>query len=197
MPLLEVGLVPFFGRFAGGQEANNKLVLDAESVWAKNPALFEIVSSRLGQLAARYRPDLIVPVPSGADGYGWQIANRTGVQCATLQKDAATKQISIDEALDHALRHAERVLIVEDVTTRLSSVRRVLDIPEIGQRAVGVVSVFDRGAPTNLLQLPDGVAFKSLVAEYLPPSIGVASPHYGIYLRNMWAQIIASEAASA
>jgi hypothetical protein len=165
--ILRVSFGRFNGKFAGGDEANNKLDLEQLQYI---PDLRQKVASGVADLAKPYRPSLIIPIPNGANWLGGEVADLCGVKSLELRKDPETKEISLkDDESRITCMEAEEIVLVEDAITRFTSTRRALAIPHIAERAVAVVAIWNRGHFDERLGL--GIDHHALVDEYIPPML--------------------------
>jgi hypothetical protein len=173
--LLKAGIGHYNKRFVSGVEANNKLDLDFETI-NRFPELRTDVLNGLGKLAVVHAPDLIVPIPNGANGYGSKVARALGIDFMILGKNPVTKDIFYNIGDLAALMKYRRIVLVEDVPNALTTTNTVLAMRGMAERVVGVIGIWDRGDPAIRLPLPGGVAVSSIVQEYIPAQLGPDSP---------------------
>lgn len=187
-PTLDEFLVPYDGAFASGAPANNKLDLDGKRVISQNPRLFELIVRQLVAVVEAYEPDLIVPVPNGANLYAQRVARALGFgcRCVILSKDQSTRGIVVSSATQEAIEAAESILVLEDVANRFTNTRLLL--AALAKPVGAVVAVFDRGDPSSREPLPADTRFEALVAETIDPLITPASPQYRHLLNGMLRQ---------
>lgn len=163
----------FDGTYASGVAANNKLDLELLQGYPEHAAL---AVAGLRRLARRFGPDLIVPIPDGANWLGHGLGMTLGVDVMTLHKDPNTKAITMKPGSEQLYASARQVLLVEDVPNQLTTLRRTLAIPWIGELAVAALGVWDRGDSNDRPGL--GVPLHSLIEEYLPPMLPVDSEYW-------------------
>jgi orotate phosphoribosyltransferase len=155
--------------FASGTKANNKLQMERLK---NNPELFDDVIRRLGVLAMVFNPDLISYVPDGARLFAEPLAADLGLPVAHLWKaidinNGQPRNITYKRPMDHrSVRAANRLVIIEDVTTKFTSTKKVLDLPDMRQIAIGQVSIVHRGWPAA--QQNFELKALSLIGEYMP-----------------------------
>ncbi len=164
--ILATCLVSYNGYFHNGERANNKLDLDRLQL--SNPALREKVIAGLGKMAMDFKPDFIVGVPNGANWLAEAVAIEIDVDCPVLEKsEDGRRMYFLDEIERDYCINNFRGVVVEDVSTHLTSVRQTLAVPEIGCRAVASIAVWDRGRDSERhgLEIP----FVPLIKEHIPP----------------------------
>lgn len=183
-PILDEFLYPHDGTFASGVPANNKLDLDGKRVISQDPRLFELIVRRLVVVVEEYEPDLIVPVPNGANLYAQRVARALGLgcRCVILSKDQSTRGIVVSSANQEVIDAAKSIVVLEDVANRFTNTRLLLDA--LAKPVGAVVAVFDRGDPSSREPLPADTPFKALAAETIDPIITPTSPQYRRLLNN-------------
>lgn len=161
------------GTYASGVAANNKLDLEALGYYLELEAL---AVNGLTELVRPYKPDLIVPVPDGANRLGRQIAMALGIDAMILRKDSVTKEITMKPGAEQIFAAAKRIVVVEDVLNQRTTTSRVLALPWIGERTQAVVGVWDRGDPAARPTL--AVPVQSLVEEFIPAELPQDSEYW-------------------
>ena len=144
------------GTFAGGQEANNKV--DADILY-KDPETRAKIVNGLAELAVEFKPDLIVPIPHGADKWGEALAHELGdIPVSRLKKIESApgfKNTDFKNELSQGrVNRSKRLLLVEDFCNRWTSTRGGLFIPSVRRKAVGLVGIGYRGTPDNRVAAP-------------------------------------------
>lgn len=183
--LLQVGFRRYEDSFASGLQANNKLDLSYEALHPHAELLAEVIQ-RLGELATEYQPDLIVPVPNGANGIGSNVAMKLNIEAACLIKNTwdTTQGIYYGNGSAQAINEHERIILVEDVINGLTSTRRVMALPGITERLVSVIGIWDRGDPQTRLVLPRGVVLQAIIQEPIAPMLPESSKLWEYALEN-------------
>lgn len=175
--VLSTCLERYDGVFASGVAANNKLNLDHLREGG-NTAILGLAIRELVEDIRPLKPEFVVGVPSGATPLAKAAAQILEIECVTLTKG--------DEGIEYATPSDQRLaralvdgVVVEDVVTTLSSVRMVLELPEMGSRIMAVRGIWDRGDPTAREPLPRDIDYGSLVEEYIPPELPSDSDYWG------------------
>jgi len=156
--------------FAGGDIANNKLNTDRLH---SNRELQSRIVERLGYLALSFKADALIPVPDGGNKWAELIADLIKKPVCYLRKVEATPGLrTYDFATDWFEKVAEKkekIMIVDDVGNRLTSIKGVMEIPIIAKRAVLVGGIWMRGEQGVTQQVD--IRQKWLVEEYIPPML--------------------------
>lgn len=152
---------------AAGNLANRKVELD---VLEKSHLVKALVTSALVDLMMPYEPDLIVPIPTGADSLGELTADRLGIECAHLKWTEKThgyrKLIHRTHADLLNIRNAGRIMLIDDVFTTGSSLLAAFNRPNIGEKTVGSAVVWDRSDVMARQNFP--MPLESIVEKYIP-----------------------------
>lgn len=170
--LLREGFQRWDGRHAGGRPANNKLMLDYDSLHDSNLALFRRVIAGLCKLTEAYNPEFVTGVPNGATGYATRVAAELGIQTVTLKKRTFNneKQLSYASDLDeYTAAELARGVILEDVINSRSSAKVVQEFDGLAPKMVAVVAIFDRGIPSERMDL--GIPVSSMASEPIPANL--------------------------
>jgi len=161
------------GKFAGSQRANNKF--DAEPLqWHK--LLRPLVADAVAALGMLYKPDMVVPMPNGANWLGLDVAYLLGTALLLLCKNEETGEISYQPGGQQQLETAKRVLYVEDVPNRRSTTIKALALPGMAERVVAEVAILDRGMPDE--KLPLQIPVKAMFVEPIPAMLPKNSPYW-------------------
>lgn len=151
-------------RFASGQKANNKL--DLERI-ATDPHLRKKVVEEIASITKVYNPDFVVGVPQGANWLAADVAFRLDIQKVVLSKNPSTNTMSFatneDKLKCQKLSHG---IIIEDVFSRYTNTRRVLKIPQVANRIVAAISIWDRGLDNG--REPLSIKAESLIKLNIP-----------------------------
>lgn len=160
-----------FGRYddlhASGEHANNKLSLGYDELSGSHELCGRIVYGLSG-LAAVYKPDLLLSVPSGPDEYARRMGRFMGVRVLVPYKDPETKEISVDEDSEKVIEASETIVLVEDVPNSHTNTRKVLALQGVEERVVALAGIWDRGNPSTRKTLPNGIKTSSMVTEFIP-----------------------------
>ncbi|MGH7238161.1 MAG: hypothetical protein ACREGF_06510 [Candidatus Saccharimonadales bacterium] len=142
-PILKACFQPGNLVFAGGEEANNKLELEN---LRHCPDLRSLVAARVGKLVREYNPDLIIPVPNGANWLGQDIARARGIGCVLLGKNAETKEIYYPSNIQKQIvEGSQSIVIIEDALNKLITTKKVLALPGIAEKCLAVAGIWRRG----------------------------------------------------
>ncbi|MBA3758119.1 hypothetical protein H0X10_00610 [Candidatus Saccharibacteria bacterium] len=167
--VLKTSFQRYDGSFASGKMANNKLEL--ELIPKRNKALGYVIVTSIGNIAMSYKPQFVVAVPDGANWIAKGIAKQQEIPLIKLKKDPETKAISFRYKTDQRrCSKAERGVLVEDAFNEFTNTRRVLEIPELDERIVAVLGIWDRGIHESAggdrqeLSLPT----RALLTEHIP-----------------------------
>ncbi|HVV25724.1 MAG TPA: hypothetical protein VHC21_01700 [Candidatus Saccharimonadales bacterium] len=153
------------GTFAGGQPANNKL--DLERI-AHVPGLRAQIVYGLAELAQPHRPDLIVGVPHGGDWLATDLAWQLGIRALLLDKDEH-KAFHYQKGGEQMVARSERVVGVDDLFNRRTSIRKVQALNGLAERMVAAVAVWDRNpAMKPRLPLPHEALIEEAIPDMLP-----------------------------
>lgn len=180
--VLELGRV----KFASGDKANNHLSIER---LFEHPLQLETILHRLGDVALRFEPDLLVGVPTGGEKLAERLsdAKYVGVPIAHLvkvenQPGKKTFGYRTPDDLDLVMS-ADRLVVVEDFFNKLTSTRGVLEVPGIAERAQAAVGVWDRGFHPSRDTLP--IPVEALVTEYIPKFLRQAEELYSLGVPRM------------
>ena len=157
---------------ASGARGNTKVDLD---VVKKHPLFMRLINRELARLAGPYHPDLIVPIPTGADIFGIEVARRLETGCALLEwEDKTPGQKTLRPRTEKDLAmivEASRIVFVDDVFSTDSSIQAVHDMPDISFKAEGAVVIWDRSDGSFADKMP--IPVDSIVHSYVPFLAGV------------------------
>lgn len=165
--------------YASGIAANNKLNLGSEEL-SLFPQLHYEVTHKLGGIVTGYSPDLLIPVPSGANGYARCIGDARNIDYILPPKFELWPEWK--EKMMGLIEGHDRIAIIEDIPTRLTSTERTIRELGIGERVVLIAALFDRGYPQHrnrlrrLGKIPRHVPIIPLVRRPLPPVLDDSDP---------------------
>ena len=150
---------------AAGHLANRKVNL--EKVHKKDPQLAAEIAGVLAiRLCTHGRPDLIVPVPDGANAWGQDVALYMGSEIALLRwRDKRSRVLDFTTEEDRAkVKNARRLAIVDDVFTTGGSIELVSELQGVREKVAvaGVVWKRSRAVPNFVFPL------ESVVESYVP-----------------------------
>lgn len=176
-PILRACFGEYEGTFASGVEANNKLDLER---LPQRPALAARIAVEVGGLVSRYNPDLLVPVPNGANWLVDMISAARGIDRIVARKDPETKAVTIRNG-DEICSQAHRLVVVEDVLNGGTNSGRVIEALDCPEKVVAVVGIWNRGDIVAQQQrfseiAGHEVAVVAAVEEYIPPMLPTDSP---------------------
>lgn len=152
---------------ASGDEANVKVELN---VLDNSYFIRALTVGGLVDLAKPYNPNLIVPMPTGADEIGQDVANIMNIDCAFLRwthKSPEHRKLAHSTREDlEKIRHAGSIVLLDDVFRTGSTLRIAYDIPNIGEKTVAALSIWDRSDGMASEEFP--VPVESIVKRYIP-----------------------------
>ncbi len=152
---------------ASGQRANRKVEMD---VLNRSRVLRGLVVAELALRAHAHEPDLIIPMPYGADELGRDVASRLDVGYTYLDwvdKTPGKKSVRPrSEIAAKLITRAERIVLVDDVFTVGSSLLAAWTLPLLQHKIVAGEVVWQRGLPGAHQALPFPVG--AIVEEYIP-----------------------------
>lgn len=166
-------------RLASGEKSNNKLNIDK---LYEHPHHLRTILMRLGRLVIRQEPDLIVGVPSGGCMLAERLHDDGYVQTPTarltkIELGDERVGFDFDSGFDSELvEDSSRIVIVEDVFNRLTSTRKVTNMPLIRDRVIAAVAIWDRGFHPS--RPPLDVPSEALVTRGIPNFIKPSNPYY-------------------
>ncbi|MGB4758491.1 MAG: hypothetical protein WBP26_00365 [Candidatus Saccharimonadales bacterium] len=167
--ILQASFCRYDGPLANGENANNKL--DLERI-KDIPDLRQRVSGLVAEKVKLHRPQLIVPVPNGANWLGSDVAGLLDIEWLVLQKDIETKEISYFAGGLAVVQSIERLVVVEDVFRKFTNTNKVLALEGIGERAVAAEAIYDRN-PNRIEDI--GLPHDALVKQYIPTQLPAES----------------------
>lgn len=133
---------------AAGNLADTKLELD---VMHSDPLLYADIVGGLAMLAMGFRPDMLVPVPSGGVHLVEDLSARMKLPYVVPKKDAAEPvgfKMQNRHLATALTANKRRVLLVDDVLTTGSSMAAVSNLEEIKGRVCGGIAIWDRSEPS-------------------------------------------------
>jgi hypothetical protein len=149
---------------ANGAQSNNKFVVERLQT---KPELSRRVVGELGRLVTSFRPDLLLPVPDGANWLAEAVSLETEIDYGLLHKSDDGSIEALPDTREK-LASAGTVVVIEDVLNRLTTTNKVLEIPGTADKVAAVVGVFDRG-PTDRdpLDIPVQALLRRPLADQL------------------------------
>lgn len=137
-----------------------------EDVPEKDPSL---AAEIIGLLAIRlyfYRPEVIVPVPTGANRWASVVARYMQVGYAELEwADKTSRQLKFIDKNSHQLAsQAEKIALIDDVYTSGSSLGVTAHLPEINGKVVVAGVIWDRSREKSSLEFP----IERIVHSHIP-----------------------------
>lgn len=152
---------------ASGEVADTKISMD---VMYRNQPLLDFITSELARRAKSYKPDIIIPVPRGANRIGKLVAERMGIEVALMEwedKAPGRKAASPADEIDAKLiTESNRALVIEDVYSTGESSHAIATHQLLASRAVGVLSIWSRLKPEERIEVPYKTT--AILEEYIP-----------------------------
>ncbi len=149
---------------AAGLLANRKINL--EKVPRLDPQLAAEIAGILAIRLSVYKPDLIIPVPAGANRWGSEVSLHLKTKTARLRwRDKQHGRLTFASATDrgNALQ-AERIAIIDDVFTTGSSIKKVIGHAELTDKVVAAGVIWNR---SPFLTEPD-LPLVSVIDSFVP-----------------------------
>ncbi len=156
--ILDAGTLEITDRevtFAGGDKANNHLNLDKLE---KYPELLHKVTEQMAYLilAHNCNVEFLAPIPSGGDILADMIAghlNREGVDDIPVVKfeKIDNGMFSIKDEMAESITEG---VVIDDASTRLSSLERFIQTPELSGKNLSFCAIWRRGNPEIELEIP-------------------------------------------
>lgn len=157
--------------FASGDSANNKvdwalLFLYEENLLdSKDPVNFivspagELIVEALVEAVDDYAPDLLMGVPSGGQRFAMLVARVLDIEVARLKKvpcpEKGQKNFDYQDSDSQDLvGRSRRIAIIEDVTSKHTSLAGVLRVPGVSEKTVLLQVIQRRDDGTNEAELP-------------------------------------------
>lgn len=155
-------------QLASGVIANTKV--DADVILPGLPEFDQTVDG-LCELAEEFKPDLLVPMPSGADRFVEAMSYEMDIPYVALRKQAGKLVLQNPYYNCLMLRGKSRILLVDDVYTSGSTIKKALAVKElVGKSILGAVVIWDR-SEEKPKETP--VPLKSLIHHHVPYMTGV------------------------
>ncbi len=183
--ILEAGLLEMCEprEFAGGDIANNHLNLDRLN---EHEELFDRVTSAMAHLilAHECRIDFLLPIPSGGNIFAEAISQklatreRQRIPVVEFKKTPEGLFTPLGSYARQRLSRSGHGVIIDDVTTRLSTLERFLKIPELRARKLSFCAVWRRGTEDMELSINDAIDKYWLVEEPIPFTIDETSSYW-------------------
>lgn len=143
--------------------ANCKVEMD---VMYQDQSLTDQIAENLANRLEKYKPEVIIPVPRGANRLGQVIGAIMGVKCVLIcWTDKEAKQLDyLDKVTAAYAQRAKSVAIVEDVSTTDGSMATVAGFLGGEKDYIGAV-VWDRDPKTNKKST---FPVERLIKKYVP-----------------------------
>lgn len=164
---------------ADGQKSNNILNM---TELLRHPDHSDFILGHLGEIATRYEPDLLIGVPTGGQKFADKLSDDERVCLNTAQlikiedKSGLKKYSFASEEDEDMVINAQKIVVIEDVFIKFTSVRGVLALPRIIEKTQAVIGVWDRGRHPSRRSL--NVPVHALVTEYIPNFLREADEIY-------------------
>lgn len=172
--------------FASGEQANNKLEMDRLFL-PENYRQLEKVTAALAKIAVGANPDLLCGVPSGGQDLAVIVGQILRVPVISIDKNEAL--IPGEKNFHYTLEKdqqmvaaASRAVLIEDVTTSITSIGGVLKLDGLAEKTCRIVAVWRRGKPSEerLLPLPPG-SLHWIIQQSIPNQITKKYHFYELY----------------
>lgn len=144
--------------FAGGDRANNHLNLDK---LADHPDILEEVTEQMAFLilAHNCHVEFLAPIPSGGDILADSISKylrREDVDDIPVVKFDKTNngKFAIIENQREDIENLTHGVVIDDASTRLSSLRRFIQTPELKYKDLSFCAIWRRGSPDIEIDIP-------------------------------------------
>lgn len=152
---------------AAGNRADTKLELD---VMHSDSRLYADIIGGLAVLAAVFRPDILVPVPSGGVQLVEDLSARMKLPYVVPKKDTQDPigfKMQNRQIAGVLTANKQRALLVDDVLTTGSSMLAVSNLKEIKGKVCSGIAVWDRSEPS---MRPESTPFATaaLIKHHVP-----------------------------
>ncbi|HSH56087.1 MAG TPA: hypothetical protein VK983_04660 [Candidatus Limnocylindrales bacterium] len=121
-------------------------------------------------LVAGLRPDLVIGISEDSSRYARDVARARGVHCLPLV-ESETGEPYFKGLGQTLVPFYGRIALVGSVVSDRLDVLGVLKLPGVGERAVGLVSIWDQGQEGDRAVLPEYLEQRAVVQECLPHRI--------------------------
>lgn len=157
-----------------GEIGDTKVVLDNLLNDDEHAELLDEVTGNLSKKLRPFQPEIILPMPEGANTFGQKLARQLGARAILLEwKDKETSQLGFLNQSDRiVLCLAERVALVDDVYRTGSTFLEALDSIELANKKLIGGAIVDRSDPASQRAVPFEV--KSVVKRFYPLRSSVA-----------------------
>ncbi len=135
---------------------------------ARSPERYARVITELSLLARQYTPDLILPASPALSPYARRVGQTQGVSFMRLQEDELTGEPRLCGTSQSLISRFNRIVIVDTVLCDRTAVQSVLRLPNVLERTVGLVAIWDCGRDDERAPLPAGIGQSVLVEQYIP-----------------------------
>jgi orotate phosphoribosyltransferase len=129
---------------------------------------YQLVAEIAGILAIRLaleKPDLIIPVPEGADIWAEESALHLGIDVVKMKwLDKKTGKLRTTGVTDiNKIRQSERIAVVDDVFTTGGSIKKVVSHRDIASKVVAAGVVWNRSKENPKMDFPVAAVIDSYV----------------------------------
>jgi orotate phosphoribosyltransferase len=149
---------------AAGLQAN--IMINLKEVPERDPELAEEIAGRMATRLTVYEPELLIPVPKGANKWAELTAEHMGVESVELDwlnKELGQLRFLGVTGIDKA-RKAGRIAIIEDVYTTGGSIKKVAAHRDIAGKVIAAGIIWNRSRRKPQLDFEA----KSLIDSYIP-----------------------------
>lgn len=159
-----------YGEFTAhnGETGDTKVVLDSLLNDPEHKELLGDVVANLSNRLKPFKPEVVLPMPEGADILGQKLARELGARAILLEwedKDAGRLKFR-NQSERIVLCLAARVMLADDVFRTGSTFWQALDSFELARKQLVGAAIVDRSDPKQSHQLPFEV--KSVVKRFYP-----------------------------
>ncbi|MDZ7744677.1 MAG: phosphoribosyltransferase [Candidatus Saccharibacteria bacterium] len=152
---------------ANGQLIGQKLEFD--NVDQHSDLFYKIVAG-LVELASSHDPDILIPVPEGANAYvkamSEQMGNLEFVQLRKPEVETEPFALQSQRIGQLILRNKEKPFLVDDVFRTGSQLKRVMAMPEMQGKEIAAGVIWRRDDPDQTKR--NTLKVYSLIHEYVP-----------------------------
>jgi hypothetical protein len=131
---------------AAGQPANTKLIIDSDRL-EQYPDIRDEVVTGIANITKEldFEPEWVAGIPTGATKLATWVCHELGVEYQPVFTKDKTGNLDFATQLDEEMiQDLGDGLVVDDVATAWSSIRKMLTLPGMFQRTKAFIPVFDR-----------------------------------------------------
>lgn len=152
---------------ASGAAATRKLNWD--NISRDSDTYWDVVHE-MGELVSGFDPDVIVPVPEGANELGTDVGDFLNLPVVYLGREANSRRIFVDDDTRQMLDEYDQAMLIDDIFTTGSSLLRATRAIHRG-RVAGAAVIWDRSMQridnVGELYLPSRLRVESLIRKYV------------------------------